>query len=364
MLLREITSFLEELAPTSLQEGYDNSGLLVGSPEMEVESALISLDCTEAIIDEAIAKGCNLVISHHPIVFKGLKSFTGKNYVERVVMKAIKNDIALYAIHTNLDNIKTGVNKKIADRLGLENLSILAPKAGELQKLVTFVPKEHVDTVSKALFEVGAGEIGNYDQCSFITEGMGSFRAGNSSQPFVGEKGKIHRESEYRLEVIFESFKKHRILNALFKAHPYEEVAYYLQNTENIHQDIGSGMLGLLPAKMTFEDFMQHLKTSMDLKVVKATKKVSDTVRRIALCGGSGSFLLSAARRHKADIYITADFKYHEFFDAEDDIVIADIGHYESERFTIDLLHDWLREKFSTFALLKTEVITNPINFF
>ncbi|MFY0672526.1 MAG: Nif3-like dinuclear metal center hexameric protein [Bacteroidia bacterium] len=363
MQLHQITSFLESKAHLSLQESYDNSGLIVGDKNAEITKAIISLDCTEAVVDEAIAKGANLIISHHPIVFKGLKSFTGKNYVERVVMKAIKNDIALYAIHTNLDNVQHGVNKKIADLLGLENTQILAPMSGRLQKLVTFVPKANLDEVSQAMFSAGAGNIGNYDQCSFSTEGLGSFRAGEGADPFIGVQGKIHREEEFRLEVIVNDFNSSQVIKALFNAHPYEEVAYFLQDIKNTNQEIGAGMVGGLSKEMSFEDFIQHLKRSMQLKIIRATKAVNRPIKKVALCGGSGSFLLNKAKAKGADVFITGDFKYHEFFDAENEISILDIGHYESERFTIDLIHEWLREKFSTFALLKTDVNTNPVNY-
>lgn len=364
MQIGEVIQYLEELAPPSLQESYDNSGLLVGNRGTEITSALISLDCTEEVVQEAIDKGCNLIISHHPIVFGGLKRFTGSTYVERVVMAAIKNDIALYAIHTNLDNVALGVNKKIADKLGLEKARILNPKSKLLQKLTTFVPKDQAKEVANALFEAGAGNIGQYEHCSFSSAGTGSFKAKEGATPYVGAVGDVHYEQEERIEVIFESHKSSKVLSALNKAHPYEEVAYYLHSLENQHQDIGSGMIGTLAEPMLFEDFISHLKKSMDLRVVKATAQVADTVKTVALCGGSGSFLLRSAIAQKADVYISSDFKYHEFFDAEGRITIMDIGHYESEQFTIDLLHEWLREKFSNFALLKTEVITNPINYF
>lgn len=364
MLIQDIIAFLEEKAPPPLQENYDNSGLIVGNKSNEVKSALISLDCTEAVIEEARAKDCNLIISHHPIVFSGLKRLNGNTYVERVVMAAIKYDIALYAIHTNLDNVHLGVNKKIADLLGLENAKILSPKKATLHKLSTFIPKEHTTAVSNALFAAGAGSIGNYENCGFVVEGTGSFKAKNGASPFVGKEGDMHFEPEHRLEVVFESYKTSKVLSALKKAHPYEEVAYYLQSIENVNQNIGSGMIGDLPESLDFTAFVAHLKSAMNLSVVKATHQSADRIKKVALCGGSGSFLLKSAIAQNADVYISSDFKYHEFFDADSHITIFDIGHYESEQFTIDLLHEWLREKFSTFALLKTEVITNPINYF
>ncbi|MBI1183374.1 Nif3-like dinuclear metal center hexameric protein [bacterium] len=363
MKLKEIIDFLETKAPPCLQESYDNSGLLVGEPETEVEKALISLDCTEAVVDEAIAKGAQLIISHHPIVFRGIKTFTGKNYVERVVMKAIRHQIALYAIHTNLDNVPWGVNQKIADKIGLQNLKALLPMKEQLLKLVTFVPKDYLQSVSKALFDAGAGHIGNYDQCSFSAEGLGTFRANEQALPFVGTTGKQHHEPEYRLEVVLHTAKRRKVIEALLNAHPYEEVAYDEFQLQNEHPQYGAGLIGELPTALSYHDFVQHLKTNMELQVLKSTAFPPKKVKKVALCGGSGSFLLPTAIARKADVFVSADFKYHEFFDAENKLAIMDIGHYESERFTIDLIHDWLREKFATFALLKTEVNTNPVNY-
>jgi len=363
MLLKEITSFLEEKAHLSLQESYDNSGLIVGNPNMEISKALICLDCTEAVVDEAIEKGANLIIAHHPIVFKGLKTFTGKNYVERVVINAIKNNIAIYAIHTNLDNVKQGVNHKIAQLIGLTKTRVLAPSKGQITKLATYVPKDYIESVSNALFKAGAGSIGNYDQCSFRTDGIGTFRGNEHATPFVGNIGNLHREPEIKLEVILESFKTTKVLAALRNAHPYEEVAYDLFSLENQHQEIGAGLIGETMAAMTIDQFAKFVKEKMQVKVMRITKPIERLVKKVALCGGSGSFLLAHAKAAGADVFISADFKYHEFFDAENSLTIMDIGHYESEQFTIDLILDWLREKFPTFALLKTEVNTNPVNY-
>ena len=335
----------------------------MGNPYQEVQQALISLDCTEAIIDEAIERNCQLIISHHPIVFKGLKKFNGKNYVERVVIKAIQNNIALYAIHTNLDNVSNGVNKKIADILNLTDTRILKPASKQLFKLSTFVPNEHSNKVQEALFTAGAGKIGNYSKCSFTVEGKGSFMPNQDAKPFVGEADQLHYETEDRIEVILTSSNKNKVISALKEAHPYEEVAYYLQELDNLHPEIGAGMIGCLENEMNELDFIQYLKNKMQLQVIRTSNLTGKTIKKVALCGGSGSFLLNDAKANKADVYISADFKYHEFFDAENQLLIADIGHYESERYTIELLHDWLSEKFPTFALLKTRQSTNPINY-
>ncbi len=362
MKLKELSAFLESVAPLSYQESYDNSGLIHGNPEAEISSALISLDCTEAVVDEAIRLGIQLIISHHPIVFKGLKKFNAKTYVERVVMKAIKHDIALYAIHTNFDSVGNGVNAKICEKLGVKNCQILAPKEGLLKKLVTYCPISHADKVRAALFEAGAGAIGNYSECSFNAEGYGTFKAGVGADPYVGEIGEQHRENELRIETVYPLVAERKVLIALLQTHPYEEVAYDLYNLTNEFQ-VGSGMVGNLPQDMDELEFLYMLKDVLDAKVVRHTALRGRKVRRVAVCGGSGSFLLKNAIAAGADIFVTADFKYHEFFDAEGKIVISDVGHFESEQFTAELLFEIITKKFPNFALRLTSIDTNPINY-
>ncbi len=364
MKLRELTDHLESIAPLDYQEAYDNAGLLVGSPEKDVKKALLSLDCTEAVLDEAIAAGCDVIISHHPIVFKGLKRFNGNTYVERVIMKAIKYDIALYAIHTNLDNVMGGVNSKIAERLGLLDTRILSPKDDLLRKLVVFVPTGHAERIRAALFAAGAGNIGRYDACSFNTMGYGTFRAGEGADPFVGQQGEHHREEEERIEVIYPSTKERTVLRGLFEAHPYEEVAYDIYRLQNNHQRIGSGLLGRLEKPIPESDFLGLLKEKLGAKVIRHTALRGRSVDHVAVCGGAGGFLLGQAIRAAADVFVTADYKYHEFFDAEGKIVIADVGHFESEQFTQQLLLEIIQKKFPTFAVRLTGVDTNPINYY
>lgn len=363
MKLQEITDCLEAYAPLALQESYDNAGLICGSKDMDITAALICLDSTEAVIDEAIERGCNLVIAHHPIVFSGLKKFNGKNYVERVIIKAIRNNIAIYAAHTNLDNVHNGVNAKIAEKLGLINCTILAPQKNVLKKLVTFCPEAKAEEVRTALFNAGAGKIANYDECSFNTTGTGTFRAGAGSDPFVGEIGKQHKENEVRIETIYPQHTEGQVLIALFKAHPYEEVAYDLIPLSNTHNRIGAGLVGELPDESNEMDFLKHLKTVMKADSLRYSALRDKKVKKIAICGGSGSFLLGDAIKNGADVFVTADFKYHQFFDAENRIIIADIGHYESEQFTVELFYEILKKKFSTFALLISTINTNPIKY-
>ena len=361
--IKEVIDFLETWAPPSLAESYDNVGLLVGDKNKEVSGVMVSLDCTEEVVREAIDKKCNLIVSHHPIIFKGLKKLTGSNYVERTVELAIKNDIALYAIHTNLDNIQTGVNKRIAHMIGLENTTILQPKAGILKKLEFFVPESSADMVRKAIFEAGAGRIGNYDNCSFNTSGTGTFTPEGDANPTIGQLNKMQFEPEVKIEILVPSYLVSSAIAAMKSAHPYEEVAYYLHDLVNPNQEVGAGMIGVLSAPMNVDDFFRMVKEKLGLQVIKSTKFVHNKIESVAVCGGSGSFLLRDAIRRKADVFITSDFKYHEFFDAENAIIIADIGHYESERFTIDLIGEQLSKKFRNFATRLTEVNTNPIHF-
>ena len=361
MVIKDIVSRLERLAPPIYQESYDNSGLLVGNAHAHVNKALVCLDCIEEVVDEAIRENAGLIVAHHPIVFSGLKRLNGKHYIERVVMKAIKNDIAIYAIHTNLDNVQDGVNKKIAEKLGVENPRILLPKTDVLFKLVTYCPKSHTEAALQAMFEAGAGQIGNYDECSFAQEGTGTYRAGDGANPFKGEKYKRHHEPEDRIEVLVPLHAKNQIIVAMLAVHPYEEVAYDLHKLENAHTTLGAGMIGTFRKEMSESEFLQHVKTTLQTACIRHTAKLGKPVKTVAFCGGSGSFLLPRAIRAKADAFITGDFKYHQFFDADGKIMIADVGHFESEQFTIDLIADYLMEKFPTFAVLKTGVNTNPI---
>jgi dinuclear metal center YbgI/SA1388 family protein len=364
MQIADIINHLEQIAPPSLQESYDNSGLLVGEKTTKISGLLISLDCIEATVNEAIAQKCNLIIAHHPIVFSGLKRFNNANYVQRTVQLAIKNDIAIYAIHTNLDNVyANGVNGKIAEKLGLVNTQVLVPKAGDLIKLVTYCPLANEEQIKEALFAAGAGHIGHYSECSFTTPGSGTFKGEHGSNPVIGKRGTRHIEPEVKIEVIICKHQMDSVLSALKSAHPYEEVAYEIYPTLNVDQNIGSGMLGELATSMNGAEFLSHLKSSMELQVIKHTV-FNNLIKTVAICGGSGKFLLDNAKGSGANVYVTSDFKYHEYFDAENNLMICDIGHYESEKFTIDLLYDILSKKFTTFAVLKTRLDTNPVTYF
>lgn len=364
MKIQEIILLLENIAPGYLQESYDNAGLITGNEDWECTGIMIALDAVEKVVEEAIEKKCNLVITHHPIVFGGLKKITGKNYVEKTVITAIKNDIAIYAIHTNLDNVSNGVNGKIADMLGLINRQLLQPKNNLLKKLIVFVPDNHAENIRVAMFKAGAGHIGNYSECSFNTNGEGTFKAGEGTSAYVGKRGERHTEHEVKVEVVLNAWTENEIVKAMLQAHPYEEVAYDIIALDHKHPAIGSGMTGFLETPFTELDFLQLIKNNFKLDVIRHTKLTGKPVKKVAVCGGAGSFLIKAAVASGADFYITSDIKYHEFFDADEKLVIADVGHYESEQYTIDLLFDILKEKYPTFAVLKTGVKTNPVNYF
>ena len=361
--VNDVLKALNSWAPPQLQEGYDNATIISGNLYQEVSNVLVSLDCIESILDEAIEKNCNCIVSHHPIVFKGLKSFTGKNYVERTIIKAIKNDIAIIAVHTNLDNVWHGVNNKIGEMLGLRNLKVLATKENTLQKLFTYVPQKNAETLRNSLFEAGAGKIGNYDSCSFNSAGIGTFKPTEGANPYVGKVGEIHHENEQKIEVVFPTYLRNKIIEALRKNHPYEEVAFDIFDVVNHHPQIGAGMIGEIDS-IDEQFFLEKVKSIFKCGVIKHTNLLNKPITKVAYCGGAGSFLLSKAINHNADIFITGDVKYHEFFDADGKIVFADIGHFESEQFTIDLIGDFLKQNFNTFATHLTGVKTNPVNYF
>ncbi|MCK5638222.1 MAG: Nif3-like dinuclear metal center hexameric protein [Flavobacteriaceae bacterium] len=363
MIIKNITDHIEELAPLAYAEEFDNVGLLVGNYNTEISGILVTLDTLEITIDEAIEKNCNLIISFHPIIFSGLKKLTGSTYVERVVMKAIKNDIAIYAIHTALDNSFKGVSAKMCDVIGLKNTQVLMPQKGNIKKLTTYVPVKDADELRDSLFIAGAGNIGNYENCSFNMEGKGTYKGNEDSNPTIGEKGNLHIEKETFISVIFEKHLERKIVKALFKNHPYEEVAYDIVSLDNIHQNIGMGMIGELDEAMDEAHFFKLLKNKFHLKSIKHSALSGNKIKKVAVLGGSGSFAIEQAKKVGVDVFVTSDLKYHDFFKAENKIVLADIGHYESEQFTKNLLVDYLTKKFTNFAIILSEKNTNPINY-
>jgi dinuclear metal center YbgI/SA1388 family protein len=364
MILKEVTDILEELAPPGYAEDFDNVGLLVGDFHTELSGILVTLDTLESVVEEALEKKCNLIVSFHPIIFKGLKKLTGQTYVERIVRKAIQNNIAIYSIHTALDNAPAGVNAKICEVLGIKNPRILIPKKGTIRKLTTYVPIADSDKLKAALFAAGAGNIGNYSNCSFTVEGKGSYRAGDNANPAKGKRGEVHYENETEINITFAAHKESAILNALFKHHPYEEVAYEVYALENANQHLGMGMIGELEEALTETDFLTLLKERMKASCIRHSALLGEKVKKIAVLGGSGAFAIGPAKAAGADVLVTSDVKYHQFYEAGQKMVIADIGHYESEQFTKNLLADYLIKKMPNFAISLSESKTNPIKYF
>lgn len=363
MKIKEIIPVLEELAPLAYAEDFDNVGLLVGDYDSEITGVLVCHDALEAVVDEAIDNKCNLIVCFHPILFSGLKKITGKNYVERAVIKAIKNDIAIYAIHTALDNHQDGVNKIFCDTLGVANCKILIPKSNYIQKLVTYAPLKDLEKIKKALFEAGAGSLGNYDNCSFVSTGEGSYRGNENSNPTIGKKQVLEIVQENKIEVTFERHLQGKILKALFGAHEYEEVAYEIYNLENKLQNVGMGMIGELAEPMDEIDFLKMVKEKTGTGGIRHSALLGKKIKRVAVLGGSGSFAIKAALSQKADAFITADLKYHQFYEAESQLVLADIGHFESERYIKNYIVGQLSEKLTTFAVILSTVNTNPVNY-
>ncbi len=364
--IQSVISYLEELAPLHYQESYDNCGLIVGNAATECKGALTTLDCTEAVVEEAIALGCNLIIAHHPIVFKGLKKINGNTYIERVVIKAIQHNIGIYAIHTNLDHVIGGVNTAIASKLNLTNTQILAPKneVCTLKKLITYIPVKYTDAVLQALFNNGFGRIGHYDECNFMINGTGTFKPLEGSNPVIGTINVREKVNETRIEGVFEAKYEQQIITALKTNHPYEEVAYQVIALNNTNTTVGAGIIGTLPTPLSETEFMQLLQRKFNVPVVRHSALTNNLISKVAVCGGAGSFLLNHALAQKADVFVTGDYKYHEFFDAENCLLIADIGHYESEQYTKELLYEVVNKKFTTFATHISKINTNSVNYF
>ncbi|MFY7739442.1 MAG: Nif3-like dinuclear metal center hexameric protein [Flavobacterium sp.] len=363
MKIKEILNILEEMAPLAYAEDFDNVGLLIGNQNDEATGVLVCHDALESVIDEAIAKKCNLVVCFHPILFSGLKKITGKNYVERAVLKAIKNDIAIYAVHTALDNHKNGVNKIFCNALGLKNTKVLVPKQNFIQKLITYTIPENVEKVRNALFDAGAGKIGNYEDCSFNSQGIGTYMGNENSNPEIGERFEFVETQEIKIEVTFEKHLQSKILKALFSNHVYEEVAYEIYDLQNSHQNIGLGMIGELENPMSEIDFLEFVKDKMQCGGIRHSELLGKRVKKIAVLGGSGSFAIKNAIQANVDVFLTSDLKYHNFYEAENQIVLADIGHFESERYTKNYIVDFLKEKITKFAIVLSEENTNPVKY-
>lgn len=364
MIINDVIAHLEELAPLKYAEDFDNVGLLVGNKNNKLSGVLVTLDTLESVVDEAIEKNCNLIVSFHPIIFKGLKKITGKSYVERTVLKAIENNISIYAIHTALDNALEGVNSIICDKLNLKNKKILIPKSNTIKKLTTYVPIKDAEDLRNDLFNAGAGHIGNYSNCSFNVDGTGTFKGNEDSNPKVGKINKLHKEEETKLTLTFESHHESNVLKALIENHPYEEVAYEIITLNNKNQTKGMGMIGELESELNETDFLNLLKKTFETPVIRHSDFTTKPIKKVAVLGGSGSFAIQQAQSAGADAFVTADLKYHDFFTAENNILLADVGHYESEQYTKNFLVSYLSKKITNFAVVLSTTITNPVKYF
>lgn len=362
--IQDVIQLLEQEAPLAFQANYDNCGLLVGNKDFIVKGVMIALDVTEELIEEAIARNCNLIVVHHPFLFKAIKTITGKNWIERCVIKAIKNDIAIYAAHTNADHVAHGVNFCIGQRLGIENAFILSPEGEILQKLITFVPPTHLNQVANALFEQGAGHIGNYSEASFFSKGTGTYKAIQGANPFLGQVGVKQNEEEYKLEVVYPKFLQQKIVQALLSAHPYEEVAYDILNLANKNKHVGGGMYAKLANEISEQNLLALLKDKFGAKCIKHSSLLHKPIHTLAWCGGAGIGLLPNAKAVGAQAFITSDVKYHDFFEADNEILIIDIGHFESEQFTVEVFFEWITRKFTNFATYLAENVKNPVNYY
>lgn len=363
MKLKELCKYLDSEVPLSFQESYDNSGLQVGLPGGEISAALLTVDVTEEVIDEAIEKGCDIVVSHHPLIFSNLKRITGRNVTERIIYRALRNNIAIYSSHTNLDAVNNGVSWKMAEKLRLTGIKVLSPLQGRLLKLVTYIPEAYLDKVREAVFAAGAGVTGKYDQCGFTTHGTGSFRGNEESDPFVGEKGKLHFEKEVRFETVMYAHLKDHVIDAMIKVHPYEEVAYDVYTLTNSITGAGTGCIGYLENEMTEKDFLGYLSDVFGAGGIRYSKPSGRIIRKVALCGGAGITFLNEAISGKSDAFVTGDIKYHNYFDADKRILLVDIGHFESEKFSTEILYHLIIKKFPKFAVRFSETNTNPINY-
>ena len=363
LFVSDIVSALEEVVPRAYQEDYDNSGLQAGNPAAEVSTALLTVDITDRVVEEAKKIGAGIIISHHPLIFRGIKSITGSNMVERVLINALKSDIAICSVHTNLDQIVGGVSYRMADMIGLQDVKPLVPLTGKLSKIVVFVPPAFTEQVRNAIFSAGAGTIGNYDRCSYLLSGTGSFRAGDNTVPWIGERGVDHHETEERVETIVPRHLVSRVVRALKNSHPYEEVAYDIYNLENELPGAGMGVVGDLSEKLPVEEFMDLLRNSFDINGLRYGNFTGEKIGRVGMCGGSGAPLIGKALKAGADAYVTADVKYHSFFEGDGAMMIADIGHYESEKCSLKILNEIITKKFPKFAVRFSTINTNPVNY-
>ncbi len=368
MTCKEIIKYFEEWAPKEIAWQKDNVGLQVGSLNNKLNNILLCLELHDQVIDDAIKKNCNLIISHHPLLFQPLKKIDLQNDKNsKLIEKLIKNNITLYSAHTNLDFTKEGVSFELAKKLKLNNIDFLVHQNSNQYKLSVFVPVDFVDKVANAIFENGGGRIGEYTNCSFRTKGNGTFKGSGNSNPYLGEKNKIELVEEIKLEVLVDSWKLKKILTAIFETHPYEEVAYDIYPLANSNKNYGAGTIGELDKPMHQKQFLDYVADNLKIKNFRYSKG-NNKIKKVALCGGAGSDLVKDALNSGADAFITADLKYHTFQDANEKILLIDAGHYETEIHSLDevkrkLSHYTIGKNINT-KIFKYEGSTNPIFFY
>ena len=357
MKIKEVIQFLEQKFPLHWQEDFDNCGVQCGDKERELTGIVVCFDMSEAVIDEALAQGSNMVISHHPIIYKhGLKKIEPTNRVGKIIYKALENKILLYSMHTNIDSGKAGGNVLFAKKLELQNLSVLVPKENQFCKLVVFVPAENSALLKEAMFKIGCGNIGNYSHCSYSCEGIGSFKPLTGVNPHIGKHNRLERVDEERIEMIFPKNIKRQVIETLYGHHPYEEPAFDIITLENQNREVGLGRIGLLPTSMLAKDFILYIKEKLNLDFVKFSGNRDAEIKKVAVCGGGGASFISEALTAGVNAYITGDLKYHDFFIPENKMLLIDIGHFEGEHFIREIITSLLQENFNTFATHFTEV--------
>lgn len=369
MIVKELIKYLEDWAPPGAAWEKDNVGLLVGSGDEKIENIFLSLELTGEVLEQALKKNCNFIFTHHPLIFNPVKNLdVNKNPNSKLIYKLIKNDINLFSAHTNLDFTKDGVSFTLAKKLKLNKITFLKNEESNQFKVVVFLPETNLDEVASAMFNQGAGIIGEYNNCSFRTNGIGTFKGSANSNPFIGKKENFEKANEVRLEVLVDSWKLNKVINAMLKSHPYEEPAYDIYPLRNKNVNYGAGAIGELDNEMNVNEFLKHVEKSLLLSNFRFVNGNKRRIKKVAVCGGSGSELLNDAISKNADVFITADIKYHTFHDAKNKILLIDAGHYETEVVILKIVEEkikkLIKEKKENIKVYKYSSSTNPVKFY
>ncbi|MGM0602343.1 MAG: Nif3-like dinuclear metal center hexameric protein [Bacillota bacterium] len=367
---QEIISLMGEIAPVKLAEEWDNVGLQIGDLSNEVNKVLLALDLNTEVIDEAVDNNCNMIITHHPVIFNGINSVSSESAVGDMIIRLIKNDIIVFSAHTNLDIVEEGLNDFICRKLGIEDFQPLdVTQIGNYYKFVVFVPENHIENIKSAVFKNGGGKLGNYSHSGFVSKGKGSFKPLKGSEPYIGSTEKIEEVDEIRLETIVAEDKLDKVLKAVLKAHPYEEAAYDIYEIKRTSNVDGIGRIGYLTDTMLLGDYINTVKEKLNLPYLKFVGKKDKKIKKVAVCNGSGADFIKKAGYKGADLYLTGDIKYHEAQHAEElDLALIDIGHYESEIWVKELLYDKLtslaeKRNKKDVEFIISAVNTNPWNY-